>query len=121
MSRQKSLMTYVVPFVAGLFLVLALLVLVNADRAYGHRVYQGNDMSKTVNNDFGLTVCDRERDGNKVRGDARSVLSGSASVYDNNGAYNGCNSKTYNVKLVSHRTCESRGWRWACSSFYREP
>ena len=123
MSQQKHFARYTA-FVALLLLTFVLLSLVfSRNPAYGHLVYQGADITNTFNYDKGLYTCDREYDGNGVRGDAWAFDQFIGSVYDTDGANNqSCGQGISNRKVASHRTCElDGGWAPTCTSYISEP
>jgi hypothetical protein len=68
--------------------------------------YHGNDYSYVASGSGRLIfACDQERDGNKVYAAFR-VRNGAGSVFDQNGADQGCGSFFADRVITSHVTCE---------------
>lgn len=114
------------PVKASLFLALvATLLLGSSGLVYGHVVYQGADFSNTFNARYGLTVCDRERDGHNTVGEAYSGSRYLGGGIDRRALDGVCAHGTNPYKITSHRTCEVDGGinsnrRW-CTRYISEP
>jgi hypothetical protein len=105
-------------------LIVSMVLISASNPAFGHRIFQGRDLSNTfaVNgySDFGLRACDREADGNGVYALAYAY-GPNPSVRDWNGSKRGCGNWRNTTRIQSHQTCEDRFWNDACSRMYREP
>lgn len=98
-------------------------LLASSGLAYGHKVYQGADVTNTWYQDYYLRVCDGERDGNVVRGEASNIkFEYLGTIYDKSGANDGRCGNGNMGKIGYHQTCElDGGFRPSCSRYIREP
>lgn len=86
--------------------VLGVAAAAGAVPAYADRVYQGGDYAEDFSGQSRLRACDREGDGNGVKGGARTTVGSSYEIKDPNGYGGVCGETARLGEIYRIRVCE---------------